>query len=317
MILALSLAFDSIVGIVAATQPERSGEQGAWLSVLAWTSGSVVLLTALVFGVWITRLGRLGDRAFRTRYDGTRRRGVRWFRRDARSDGLWRFMKNSCTDALEGHSRDAQPLAFWRSLDQRLVKDLSVLWDGPRVSHYPAVERASADVYTPARRPDLVGADIAELYAQVGSWSIDALLFTERARRLYRYRLPKLALLYRCIGRMPASFLRLEYLAPTTNIVSESELDIAIRRYARAVGAAPHRPDGTELGQFIDHLLQARQPRTAAEAMEAIDALLAEHVAAAHDPVQPVVQPARAAAAVSVAGVDHDISAATGDPAAP
>ncbi|MEU7821643.1 hypothetical protein [Catellatospora sp. NPDC049133] len=317
VILALSLAFDSIVSIVAATQPERSGEQGTWLSVLAWTSGGIVLLTALVFGVWMTRLGRLGDRGFRARYDGTRRRGAGWFRRHARSDGLWRFMKNSCTDALEGHSRDAQPLEFWRSLDQRLVEDLSALWDGPRGSHYPAVERASADVYTPARRPDLVGADIAELYAQVGSWSIDALLFTERARRLYRYRLPKLALLYRCIGRMPASFLRLEYLAPTANIVSESELDIAIRRYARAVGAAPHRPDGTELGQFIDHRLHARHPRTAAEAVEAINELLAEYVAPAHDPARPAVQQAAAAAADPATGMDHDLLAATGDPAQP
>ncbi|GAA1371194.1 hypothetical protein GCM10009661_31410 [Catellatospora chokoriensis] len=310
VILALSLAFDSIVSIVSATEPERTGEQGAWLPVLAWTSGSIVLLTALLFGVWMTRLGRLGDESFRTRYDGTRRRGPGRFRRDARTDGLWRFMKNSSTDALEGHLRDARPPAFWRKLDRRLVADLSALWDRPRSSHYPPVGRTSADLYTPARRPDLVGADIAELHAQVGSWSIDALLFTERARRLYRYRLPRLALLYRCIGRMPASFLRLEHLAPTTNIVSESELDTVMRRYARAVGAQPHRPDGTEIGQCIDHHLQARRPRTAAEAAEAIDVLLDELVPPAPELARPPAQPVRADEAES------DLPATAGDPAA-
>lgn len=277
VILALSLAFDSIVGIISTTQPERSGEQGAWLSVVTWVSGSIVFLAALIFSVWIMRLGRLGDRAFRIRYDGTRRRGLRSFRRNIRTDGLWRFMKNASTDALEGHRRDNPPAEFWRQLDERLVVDLCSLWDQPRAGQRPLV-RKPADPFTPAHRPDLVGADITQLYAQVGSWSIDALLFTERTRRLYRYHLPKLTLLYRCIARMPGSFLCLEHLAPATNIVSAAELDMVIRRYARDTGAPPHRPDGTEIGQSIDRELRARRPQTATQAAEAIDELLEQFV---------------------------------------
>ncbi len=276
VILAVSFALDAIVSIISTAQPERSGEQDTWLPVVAWTSSGIVFLAALIFGVLIMRLGRLGDRTFRIRYDGTRR-PLRLFRRNVRNDGLWRFMKNSSTEAFEGHLRDNQPPEFWRELDERLVTDLCTLWDHPR-AHHPRPRHEPDERYTPANRPDRAGADITELHAQVGKWSIDALLFTERARRLYQYPLPKLTLLYRCIARMPTSFLRLEHLTPATNIVSIAELNTVIRRYARATGAAPHRPDGTQIGHSIDRQLHARLPQTAAQAAELIDALLERYV---------------------------------------
>lgn len=293
VILALSLAFDSIVSIMSVAEPQREGVQDPWLPGLAYGAGAIIFLTALAFTIWITRLGRLGDRAFRARYDGIRPRDLpallarthlirAWSKRsDIRTDGLWRFMKNSSTEALEGHLRDDQPPQFWRDLDNQLAADLAAVWDQPRATHYPPSMRAPGQEYTPAGRPDIVSEDIAQLYAQVGSWSIDALLFTERARRLYRYPLPKLTLLYRCISRMPTSYLRLEHLsAAASNIVSTAELNRVIRRYARIHGAPLRGPDDIELGQHIDQQLQAIHPPTAAAAITAINAALTGSVPA-------------------------------------
>jgi hypothetical protein len=133
-ILALSPAFDSIVSIMSVIEPQATGRQDTWLPVLAYSSGALVLVTSLAFIVWIMRLGRLGGRVFRTRYDGTRSRtlatmlgaigtvvGIRSRRRDTRKDGLWRFMKNSSTDALEGHLRRHSDQDFWHRLGRRTL----------------------------------------------------------------------------------------------------------------------------------------------------------------------------------------------------
>jgi hypothetical protein len=268
-VLALSLAFDSVVSLISVAEPQATGSQHAWLSVLVYASVAVVILAAVGLIVWIMRLGRLGDRAFRIRYDGGRSH-----RRGGRTGGLWQFLKNSSTDALEGHLRDRRDPEFWSRLDDRLAADLAAVWD-----QSPAVDRphprTDSGQYTPPGRPDIVGDDIAALYARVGDWSIHALLFTERARRLYRYPLPKLTLLYRCIARMPASFLHLEHLTTTPcNVVSEAELNRVVRRYARARGASPRGPNDTELGQNLDQHLQLQDPPTAAAALAAINTSL-------------------------------------------
>jgi len=289
-VLALSLAFDSIVSIMSVVEPQAIGRQDTWLPVLAYSSGALVLLTSLAFIVWIMRLGRLGGRAFRTRYDGTRPKnlatllgaigaivGIRSRRRDARKDGLWRFMKNSSTAALEGHLRRDPGTEFWRQLDDHLAADLAAVWDRQPGAPRPR-RNTPSNPYAPIGRPDFVGYDIAALFSRVGDWSIEALLFTERPRRLDRYPLPKLTLLYRCIARLPSSFLRSEHFAAIApNVVSEAEMNRVIRRYARAQGAPTRSSDNTELGRVIDLHLQSRNPGSAVEALAAIDQVLADH----------------------------------------
>jgi hypothetical protein len=265
-ILAVSLAVDSIVGILSATEPQASGEPHFWLPVLAYGSSFVILVTSLGFVIWMLRLGRLGDRTFRTRYTGARSALRPWQRRTT-GVSLWGFMKRTSTDALEDHLRAGHNAAFWEALDDRLAGELAAFWDRTRTADL-AGQHASPDVFAPSRRSNKVGRDITALIAQVGRWSIDALLFTERARRLYRYPLPKLTLLYRCIARMPSSFLILEHLAAVPpNVVSETELNRVIQRYARANGTLVTALDDVHLGQRIDRKLRHSRPATAAEAL--------------------------------------------------
>src|SRR5262249_52479137 len=56
--------------------------------------------------------------------------------------------------------------------------------------------------------------DIEHIGYQIEQWAVQALLFTERARRMYRYRLPVLTCLYRCCGLIRDSFLKLSYVSP-------------------------------------------------------------------------------------------------------
>ncbi|NUR25399.1 MAG: hypothetical protein HOV83_06040, partial [Catenulispora sp.] len=94
---------------------------------------------------------------------------------------------------------------------------------------------------------------------------IVALLFTERAMRLYRYPLPKLSLLYRCISRLPGSYLRHEHLPATpANIVAEAELGLILGR--RSTHGANAGPNGD-----LDHRLVEEQPPTATAALAAIN----------------------------------------------
>ena len=118
----------------------------------------------------------------------------------------------------------------------------------------------------PADRPDIVYQDIDSLFAQVGDWSIVTLLFTERARRLYRYKLPRLTLLYRCVSRMPGSYLGFEHLSTRPpNVVSEAELRPVVRRYTASRGISP--PAALKL----DRTLASVQPATAMDALASID----------------------------------------------
>lgn len=265
-ILAVSLAVDSIVSILSTTEPQRSGQQHLWLPILAYGSSLVILITALAFIIWMMRLGRLGDKTFRSRYDGTRR----FFRRRGRTTAtLWRIMKDTSTDALEAHLRAAHGTAFWRQLDDVLATELAEFWDRTRPDTGP--RPPAADVFAPPNRSDNARDDITALVGLVGRWSIDALLFTERARRLYRYSLPKLTLLYRCISRMPSSFLILEHLTSVQpNVVSETELNRVLQRYARATGAIASGVDEIHIGYTIDMRLRRSHPATAAAALQLI-----------------------------------------------
>ncbi len=121
----------------------------------------------------------------------------RWYQSvdGALRPGLWRFLQEAATDGLEGQRRRARDLpeaqwrARWRALDDDLAARFVELWDRACPEHELA-------------RADAIGADIKALGRQIEQWGVQALLLTERARRLHRYPLPKLTCLYRACNRL-------------------------------------------------------------------------------------------------------------------
>lgn len=263
--LAAILGFVAVVASLSAVAPV-SEHLPDWMSrsgLLGWMLGGSIVFAVCSFVFYLSRvarLGNLGTRRFRRHYRG-------WRAPSGRREGVWHFLKESCTETLEYHRAEwgARPLPEngWSAFDSALAETLAELWD----------------TCTPPRRPprrERLGADIWRLRRRVGEWSLLALIFTERAWRLHRYPLPQVTLLYRCISRMPGSFLTLPYLGTgQANAVSMAELRRVIANHLDS----PYHTQMAWRFAVVDRLdarLLGQRPATAKAALAQIRQELVE-----------------------------------------
>jgi hypothetical protein len=125
---------------------------------------------------------------------------------------LWQMLQDTSTTHLEEFlTLNGEDHARWADLDLRLATTFAQVWDASR----------STQLHRGRWRPG----DLAVLRDLVDEWSLQSLVFSERAHRIFRYPLPLLTVLYRCVSRLPGSFLRFRYLpAAPANMVSRTEL---------------------------------------------------------------------------------------------
>jgi hypothetical protein len=222
--------------------------------------GLVLMVSAVYMTVRMLRLGRLGSRAFRRRYHG---------RRPMRS-GLLEFLGDSSTETLESVRDDPAAAGGWEATDADLSRRLALLWDQAgsltEVRAQGILARAGGPVATVVKWVRGQSDDLHALARRIERWCLHGLLVTERARRLYRYRLPLLTLVYRCLSRLDGSFFqdRVVTLAADVNVVAPAELE----RVLQDLGM------GREAAREIDHELLASRPRTAVDALARAQELL-------------------------------------------
>jgi hypothetical protein len=270
--LSISVALVGVVTILDVTVDLKSGpgarvaewlggaDTFAWLSLALGAVQILVLLWAVAW--WVGRVGVLGSSVFRDLYDGRRLR--RWLHRSlnrlssvrsgrlgrwlARPYGsVWQFLKDTSTDSLERVARDEA--TDWDRYDRRYAGELARLWD-------------DASPTGRWQRDDRVGRDIRGLAHQIEYWGLHALLITERARRMWRYRLPSLTCLYSCCDRIEGSFLGASYL-PAVSIVAGVDFTRTLERIGFTWAQASE----------ILAWLTARRFPTAADALAEIDRL--------------------------------------------
>jgi hypothetical protein len=234
---------------------------GAWTS---WGIGAVLVVAVVYAALRGCRLGRLGSRRLRRLYDGGRGTG--------RGGGLWRFLDDTSTDALNQFAgkhpaEDPDSDETWAALDDQLCRRFAALWD----------EAGSLDNVRFAGRP---ARDIRAQSRRIEQWGLQALLLTERARRLYPYRLPRLACLYRGCAQLGNSFLRPQDMPEIPSMISFNDFAMCLK------GAGYDWRDVSTL----DTWLQSQRLQTARDLLGDVEASL-----------QPAAPTAPSAVAVAIA----------------
>ncbi|GAA1751925.1 hypothetical protein [Luedemannella helvata] len=204
-----------------------------WAGTASALVGGATLVALSLFGALSFRRGRLGSRDFRRIYDGGTGRARR---------GLWHFLKDSFTESLNDYTR--RPVRHWSALDADLADRFAALWD-----------RASAMDHV--ERDDRRGRDIRRQSRRVEQWGLHTLLLTERARRMYRYRLPLLTCAYRACTLVPGSFVPALDANRRMNMVADSDFALSLRRIGLTWEEA------TDVDRLV-HLLAARSTTVAA-----------------------------------------------------
>jgi len=245
VLLGVSLGLVGIVTVADATVDMRTAGW-SWLSGtaapqlgagLSLAIGTVLLASAFVMVGRLLQAGRLGSRKFRRHYGAA----------------FWDFLTASCTESLEEFKIHASP-EDWAKLDARLAASFAELWDQAT---------AMIDIHQRGRN----SRDINVISRLIEQWCLHGLLATERARRIYRYKLPRLAAMYRCVSRLPGSFLELHYLRPgpaPVNILSRQEF---ARTLAHSLGIEPSK------AYEIDAWLIAKSPRNPFEALHLVEGM--------------------------------------------
>jgi hypothetical protein len=215
---------------------------GVWFSLL---SGAVLLVVGVLLFVSVVNKAKLGSRRFRRRYDG-RQWGVLRAGR-----GVWQFLKDTSTDHLDAVRRRGAADAHWKHLDDKLARQFARLWDD-------ASQMRGTD------RSNWLHLDIKAQTRRIEQWGLHSLLLTERARRMYRYRLPKLVSLYRCCTRLPGSFLSIADRPHEVTMIADNDFARSLRR----VGVT-----WQDSLTVVDAWLRYRQPKTAEQVLSLLNEL--------------------------------------------
>jgi hypothetical protein len=263
LLLGVAVAGFGIVTVLDATismkPPEDTGTIFAFLNhfkgALVHGAAGVTLVAGLalilVVGLslrWLIRLGTLGSPQLRQLYDGGRRSVWRLWRRPDRSEGMWRFLKDSSSESLRAFTEADPDRAAWAGYDATLANRFARLWD-------------AATTMTRAGRSDHVRRDITALSATIEQWGLHTLLLTERPRRLSHHTLPRLTCLYRVAGRLRGSFLHAGVELPhEVSMVADSEFIAQLQPLGFTEDEA----------MAVDRWLAAQAPGTAAEALDLI-----------------------------------------------
>jgi hypothetical protein len=212
----------------------------SWIHVTGeWANLAAVLLVLVgaVAFLQVLRVGQLGSRAFRDEYDGRPRDRQQALRGRSPTDPdrpknwhrhtrIWQLMLETSTDNLDrlvAEAKDRKRTVEWDQLDAEFAGSFATIWDRRRTigSDDPNQREQVRQAGEPLTRRHFDAAtDIEHIGYQIEQWGVQALLFTERARRMYRYRLPVLTCLYRCCGLISDSFLKLGYVSPE-NMVAD------------------------------------------------------------------------------------------------
>jgi hypothetical protein len=206
---------------------------GAWVNLIAVVS----VVVGVVWFLRVLRVGLLGSSSFRAEFDG-RDRARRAILRDRsptdpsrpvgwhRHSRVWQIMLETSTDNLDrlvarGNTANGNGNAVdWDRLDSEFAAAFATVWDRRRRDDGIGYTAAQEAEEKQTRRHFHADTDIEHIGYQIEQWAVQALLFTERARRMYRYRLPVLTCLYRCCGLIRDSFLKLSYVSPE-NMVAD------------------------------------------------------------------------------------------------
>jgi hypothetical protein len=189
-------------------------------------------------------------------------------------DKVLSYLRDSSTRELNRHPPAGKAAGDparkdWVDRDHALATRFAALWDAATAG----TPRAGSREHPPNH-------DIARLAADVEQWMLRALLLTERPRRLSRYRLPKLTLLYRhCVALERAK--RWE---TTQKVVAEADLERTLKEEGYSLVEA------RAIDQRIGDLTRTRQRPTDASAPAA--------------PAIASVAPATAPASATAAAVD-------------
>ncbi|NUR27402.1 MAG: hypothetical protein HOV83_16410 [Catenulispora sp.] len=277
---AIIIAVVGIVSVLGATLQMQG--QLHWFAAL---TGHVVLaadlsiviglglvVAAAYMGLRLVRLGRLGSRRFRALYRG------RW----STSEGALAFLRDSSTEVLE--ELLGKPGTPWDAIDDDLAARLARTWD--RANRHTDRRRVRLPLL--AATWDVVRGQTEELHIlarRIEKWCLHALLATERARRLYRYRLPRLTLLYRCVSRIPKSYFSRSdvTLAPEVNVVSFYELH-------RTLEESLQRTIPVDTVRAIDDRLTADDITSAEAALRLVRAEMTRLRPSAPGPRRPTVE---------------------------
>lgn len=208
-----------------------------WAGTASAVVGGATIIALALFAILSFRRGRLGSRRFRAIYDGGPLAGVNRAHR-----GLWHFLKDSFTESLNDYTR--RRVRDWSALDADLADRFAALWD-------------QASAMDHIERDDRRGRDIRRQSRRVEQWGLHTLLLTERARRMYRYRLPLLTCAYRACTLVPGSFVPALDANRRMNMVADSDFALSLRRIGLTWDEA------TEVDRLV-HVLADRSTTVAA-----------------------------------------------------
>jgi hypothetical protein len=205
--LSLALAFGvlGLAGVAAATLPihEVSGPIVRIMQVFLWTLTFIAGVAISYQILKLRSLGRVITPTFEPRF-----KKVREFLALVSTDHLDAFR------ASQPRNLQGRP-ATWRDVDKELCGKFVDAWDA--VWDVPKKDQAT---------PELNSYDVESLRSRVETWTLLALMLTERPRDFSRYSLPRLTCLYRiCTIKALRKWWAAENLPKTKSAVCEAELE--------------------------------------------------------------------------------------------
>lgn len=238
---AIALAFGilGLSGVAQATLPIQvvSGPIVLIMRVFLWvlTFGAII---GISYQVWKLRsLGRVARPKFERRYEK-----VRNFLAEVSTDHLENLTVSAPLDQTEN-------AAWWSKIDQKLCGEFVTAWT------------AAWRTVDSGRVSDLGSYDVKPLRSRAETWTLQALMLTERPRDFSRYPLPRLTCLYRiCTAKALKQWRTADEMPNADSAVGEAELEEALpdRKYGlvfKNLLANEQCLMGKETGQLAEELL--------------------------------------------------------------
>lgn len=218
-----TIKVDTFDMLTAVDVPGVAGDvNGAVLA--SWAVGLALLASMSVLWFRSARIGRLGSAWFRRFYQRGRPRHETARTITGRWRGLWSYLAATSTDRLAQFSGDARN---WHELDRSLAAWLAHLWD-------TSARRVR-------RRSRRWRRDLGSLSRQLETWAAHSLIASERARRMYLYKVPNLACMYRCLVGTRNSYL--EHLhASSVSAMAKADFNLSMMR----LGFSPQAADAID-----------------------------------------------------------------------
>ncbi|HEX6470965.1 MAG TPA: SAM-dependent methyltransferase [Streptosporangiaceae bacterium] len=250
--LSLAVAGVTIVTVLDFLYNVKGGEPAhTWLRVLRDSGWALLVLLVIGVGFYfrmVMKARHIASWGFRRRYHKALS-----FLRDSSTKEL--DLRRATYETAAAGTADDNADDNWEELDRELARRFAELWD-EATANPPRTGSQE-------RRPKK---DIALLTRDVEQWMLRALLLTERPRRLARYRLPRLTLLYRhCVALE-----RSRRWNTATEVVADADLEATLE------GEGYSLVEARDLDQYIEDLARSHDdpPATTVELLDRIEEAL-------------------------------------------